>query len=557
MRTPGALLEFEKVSSESYNISSDILSIDLDEVVNEVSDSCDMIMDNGSGLYNQSITLGDSVKLWIKTNYNTSYVHKWTGVITEKRIDRESPECSQLTLTAFDWMSHKIKTQNVYKSFTNHPIAVDESVDNVSQGFINRLLHDFVPNASRIGITNVSQRVNAYLVGDNLITPIQEAAEYAGAVFRGDKNKNFIFEKRSNKSAVITLNASDVQDLSVIPAWDNLANIVRVNGGVNEAIEIQQTDASAWHRVTNTSRFETKIFTRKSELSKVEIYTDRTSQDNIIVRLQADKGNAPVNRSSVAADITNKNLAVNFLAKGGYTTFLLPHHILGAGNNFWLIIEANNESGQQVATNVNGSLTFKAYYPYPTIVERKNQASIDKYGESKKSVDRPDVRTRKEATTIANRILEVTKAPNYEVSYTLRNDSYMDIEVGNMVRAIFPQENVSENLILNSKRTIWDAEEANILVTHTLVDIRRLMTLDDIIKDVKESLGYVGKSLLNIGAETVVDEYNSYIDGGTLICNVSHDEFVVQSNFSGVYFDYWIDTDNISHTAKFDLCSYG
>jgi hypothetical protein len=128
-----------------------------------------------------------------------------------------------------------------------------------------------------------------------------------------------------------------------------IQNSIRVDGGQGFDVEDKQTTQSSTTTVTDTTRITQQLSVRKSELARIEVYTqkDPNSQDNLRVRLQASENGAPVEIGNLQSDIANKQLAPEFLDDDGFTTFRLPSHTFAPNTDPILIVEASGATGHE------------------------------------------------------------------------------------------------------------------------------------------------------------------------------------------------------------------
>lgn len=255
---------------------------------------------------------------------------------------------------------------------------------------VDTLVQGDAPEVGRSQIETLGIDTDAFVNGRYILDVISEDLAPIGDAVVAQDGTDLVFRPLGNVTATTTLTSADFYaDVEVSRVDDELANRSRVDGGVDHAIDTAQETQSATQRVTESSRIVTQIPARKSEVARVQLYTDvdSTSDDALVVRLQAARGGSPVDVDDRESDLARRKLAPSFLSAGDFTTFLLPDHDLAPADNPYLIIEADGPDGQVVGTDGNGTPTYRAEYPYPLIA-----SSVD--GPSQREYRRRDVRTR-------------------------------------------------------------------------------------------------------------------------------------------------------------------
>lgn len=318
------------------------------------------------------ITSGDRVEIDVQLRGEKSLSRRFTAIardITDS-LEGGGRRTVEIELTGFAL---------TVCSFRN----VDGAFEGVDVGtVVDSLVAADAPELDRSRIQTAGRTIDINIQGRRLFDVLTQDLQPAGdAILAGDK-QSLVFRSLGDISVKHGLTDVDVHaPISVERVDDELRNRVRIDGGVDTAVDDEQLTQSATARVTDSSRFVQAIETRKSEVDKVQVFTirDSTSDDNLTVRLQAGRNGSPVDINDRQSDIASRTLAPNFISQSGFTEFRMPSHTLAADSQPFLIIEASGTTGHDIGTNGAGELTFKALFPFPLLARSERGSSIQEF----------------------------------------------------------------------------------------------------------------------------------------------------------------------------------
>ena len=230
------------------------------------------------------------------------------------------------------------------------------------------------------------------------------------------------------------------------------------------------------------------------------------------LRIQASNaaGTAPIDENDDTRDLASRVLSQEFLAANGWTTFLIPDHILPPGGSVWLIVDCPTTGlSQRVGMDVTGpDLMWRTYYPVPVIVERQDTASVTKYGkrELPPVVDKT-IATEAEANLIADMRLAQYAVPARQGEYEVSDMALAAAKVGETLTATFTNDNVTAGtvLVLMEKRHVYDANRGTYSLRHSVADAERIRRLEEIILSIARKLQRVEDSVMGRAKDTLVD----------------------------------------------------
>jgi hypothetical protein len=354
-----------------------LLSFDIDERARDRADSGGATIHNDGGIYTGSDrpTTGDRVEFRTQRKGETSLSTRVTGLVRNTTDSLTGADRATLSLNISDFVFSVLQ----FRRATNAFDATD-----VGQ-IIDTLVADDAPEIDRSGIdTNTGTTTDYSLNGRTLFDALtRDLAPLLpdGALLAHDGTK-LIFRRFPDVSVKHDLTPTDLTAPYQFTFSDaRIQNSIRVDGGRGFDIEDKQTTQSSTTTVTDTNRVTKQLSVRKSELARIDIYTqkDPNSQDNLRVRLQASDSGSPVEVGNLQSDIANKQLAPEFLDDDGFTTFRLPSHTFAPNTNPILIVEATGSSGHPVGTDGSGNLAFRARYPFPLIGRDSDRSSQNDY----------------------------------------------------------------------------------------------------------------------------------------------------------------------------------
>ncbi len=495
-----------------------ISSWSLEEVDEDLLDISDFIVDNDAGEFNDHFKIGTEVKAYLRTEIDSETKWIWTGIVKKPVLDHSRAGGAVLPVSLGDYVYEILRQRQVFDSF----LTVD------SAQILKDAIEDKAPEIDTSQIVLGAKTARLISRGLYLKDLGFRLARHAGYQLGGDYLKRILFFPVGTDDSGILITDQKVDNVRVGPDDAALANVVRVQGGEGTGLITEQTTQTTLFTVTDATRKQVKIRTPKRKVKEIEIYTDPTGFTGPLrVRIQADDGTgtAPVAVGDATQDLSQKELASTFLAVAGFTTFDMPQHILGAGVEYWIIVESSSV-GQRVGTDAGGNLTFRAHFAYPIIEQMEEPVSIDsELGRREIDITDPTIESKEEATDRAR--IEIAKRAFAErvLSLDARHTDLLSIRPGQGASVLLPDEGITnEKFILH--RRVWELEDAILRVDLELVEEERLVEAADVIKMILERLGKVERVQVQITGEDIVDIYRSisdeygYADAATLTVDV-------------------------------------
>lgn len=369
---PGASSPFVTIPGD------DVREVSIDERAQDAKDSGRITLDALGGRYASSdpITSGDKLVVRVRLEGETSLSDRWTAIVRSPEDTLEGGQLQTRTLPCEDFVFTVLSWRKIYETFDGAPIAGS------SDAILDTLLTAEAPEIDQSRIGSFAETSDGFYNGRELLSIVtDELAPIADAVVYND-GESLVFEPLADVSATHPLTPADFRgSVSITRNDDDLANLIRVDGGTDHASDDEQPTQTAYQRVTDGSRLTTQVQTRKSEVARVAVHTraDSSSPDGIVVRLQADRDGSPVDVTDQQSDIVRKTLAQEFIANDGHTTFILPAHTLAPRENPWLIVEADGSTGHEIGVDSNGVPRYRAEYPYPLLSRLPREQSQDEY----------------------------------------------------------------------------------------------------------------------------------------------------------------------------------
>lgn len=353
----------------------DLETVETSERIQDAMDSGAMTIANHDAGYS-GITTGDRLEFKVQLAEETQLETHWTAVARTVTDSLEGGRRQRLEIEATDFVFTVLSWRLAYETFDGDPIT----------GSSNAILDTLLEEAPEIGtgqIATISTTTDGFYNGRDLLSIVTEdLAPIADAIVAQD-GTDLVFKPLADISPTAALAPTDFRGgVGVSRSDEQMANLVRVDGGTDHDSDAEQTVQDGTERVTDTNRVTTQIETRKSEVDRVLVHTvpDATSSDGITVRLQADRGGAPVDADDPTSDIAKKTLAAEFLAEDDWTTFILPAHTLAPQAFPWLIIEANGPDGHEIGIDTStGEPTYRAEYPFPLLTRIPDAQSQQEY----------------------------------------------------------------------------------------------------------------------------------------------------------------------------------
>lgn len=447
-------------------ITNDLEYLDTDARLQDLVDTGSIRIWNPAATYTDQVRSGARLRFFVQEEGAASLEHKWTGMVRPLTYEEAPVSDGWMGLSVDDYVFGILDTRIVVNSFE------DTQISGTSGSILNTILANNAPELDTSLIETVAQTTTVVWNGKTLLEAVKELADQADAAVWGDDDQ-LGFAPISGLTPSWTLAASDRGPMTVTENDDRLVNELRVVGGEGVAEADTQTTQSAYSTVTDTTRLTYQINTRKSEVPRVEVWTNPASTgsgESVIVRLQADDGaGVPVDVADRQSDIARRELSASFLASNDYTTFLLPDHRLPDPNPH-IIIESDGATGQEIGVDGVGDLTFKAYFAYPLDTVAEDEASIDKYGRRERPDRNNALKKRRQVIDYGNAVLRHSKEVEREAAFTADSSRAHALMPGDVITFDDSQVNAVGDFIVTSVRRVYDGSNLETELTFREVD---------------------------------------------------------------------------------------
>ena len=347
----------------------------IDETAQEAMDTGTILVENSDGVADgvTRITSGDRLELYVQLEGESSLEHYWTAMARDLTDTVEpGPGITRTEIEATDFVFSTLSFR-----------AGDGSFEGVDAGDVaDTLVASAAPEVGRSQIETVGEEVDISVSGRFIADVIeQDLAPQGDAIIAAD-GTDLVFRSLGSVEVKHSLRLSDVlAPIEVERVDDDLINRVRIDGGDDHAVDDEQLTQSDTQRVTDSNRLTTKVQTRKSEVARVQLHTepDADSDDDLVVRLQADRGGSPVDIDDRSSDLARRSLSSEFLADGDFTEFQLPAHTLSPEDEPFIIVEASDSDGHDVGTDGSGTPTYQAEFPFPLLARAESSDSQQRH----------------------------------------------------------------------------------------------------------------------------------------------------------------------------------
>lgn len=405
------------------------------------------------------ITSGDRVEIDVQLRGEKSLSRRFTAIardITDS-LDGGGRRTVEIELTGFAL---------TVCSFRN----VDGAFENTDVGsVVDSLVAADAPELDRSRIQTVGRTIDINIQGRRLFDIITQELQPAGDAVVAGSGRSLIFRRLSDVGIKHTLTDRDINaPISVKRVDDDLRNRVRVDGGTDTAVDDSQLTQSSTTRVTDTDRIIQSVQTRKSEIEKVNLFTQRDpgSDDNLTLRLQAGRNGSPVAVGDRQSDIAQRTLAPDFLATNGFTEFQLPTHTLATDAQPFLIVESQGTTGQPVGINANGELTFEAFFPFPLLARSEQAQSIQEYRRRDLRVRDDQLETRQAVQDATAARLRHRAEPTRRVSGTANSIRAHNLTPADVVTVTeIPVTDISGTFVVTERQTEFSGSQLQTTLT--------------------------------------------------------------------------------------------
>lgn len=442
-------------SSGSPNIiiePPDLQSVTVEQEVQAASGSASITIDNDDGAYAGDITAGDrlefvvtmggevgDVTLYGDGTYGSGTygarsgtMRRWTGMASIPRYRFRGVGNRSLTISAQPFVGAVMgslgrKVDNAFRG---------EQVDEIARTIINDEAEELDPS----GIEEFPDTaVDIEFDGTPLLSAMKDLADEADAVLTG-RGTTVILRSLAEIPMLWSATVEDFGTWDVDDVDDELWNQIRVEGGTDNDEGDTQTTQTSYTTVTEGSPLKTQLNLPKSRIDQVDLWTKTTgAEETLTVAIQEDKGGAPTAINDPTKDLAKKDIPHEILDDDGFTTFLLEYTELPAANP-WLIVRSDGSEGIDIGTNDSGTLTYRAYYPYPIITQQSDQDSIDEYRRREHRIGKDNITTARAAASTADRTLRRHADPRGQFEANALSSRAHKLQPAAAIKLDFPEE---------------------------------------------------------------------------------------------------------------------
>lgn len=434
--------------------------------------------DNGEYSNNSNVGLqsGQRVQFWVDSEVDATQwgdgdwgdgswggerLH-WTGMIRDISYTYGGPNKSFIELKAEDFVFGVMSQRLVFNAWESTAVAGS------SNAVLNEALSNEAPEIDRGKIEDFTSTTTTITAdGTNLLEFSEKLARRANAVTYSRRDR-LHFEDLSSKTAKFDLQGSDIGFFELQRDDTDLVNSVRVDGGTDKAIDDEQTTQNGWDTATESSRVQFQVSTRKSEITRIDIWTDpsRTgSGENLTLRLQKNDSGSPVAPGDKTSDIVSETISSGDLTSDGYTSYTLSSHTLPEPNP-WILLETDGSSGQDVGIDTaDNTPTYKAWYPYTITIRRSNTSSRDKYRKREYRIKEDSIKSTTEAREVAEEKLNHDSVPEEKIAMPADSKRMYTIRVGDVINLDFPREEATGDFIVSERNDEYQGNRMHTDIT--------------------------------------------------------------------------------------------
>lgn len=390
--------------------------------------------------------------------------HRWEAMVRDVEHDYQSPNRSLMTLSCEDFVFGVMSMRTVFNAYE------DTDISGHSEAILNEVVRHNAPEIDRSKIKDVNTVTSATFDGTDLLEVAISLTRRADAVMKARK-QHLVFEPLSDRTGTprFTFAGDDLGAFTSSFKDAGVANQIRVDGGVDRAIDDEQLTQDGWETVTESNRLTFRASTRKSNLNRIELWTDprRTDSDEaVIVRLQKDDGGAPVAIGDTESDIDSSQLDAAFLAHDDFTTFIFGRNHTLPEPNPWVIVESDGAAGQDIGvdtsqTSASGDplAAYKAWFEYQISVRRTDPDSVDNYRERDHRFTRDNIETLEEALDVAQEKINHDAVPEQVVEASGETLRAHELRSGDVVDLGYARERAEGEYIVTERTDDYNGVE--------------------------------------------------------------------------------------------------
>lgn len=439
-------------STPFVTLSDSITGLNITESAQVAIDSGSIEIENTDGVISDAtrITSGDRLEFLTKLTGESSLSTRFVALARDVTDTLEGGDVRRVSIELTDFVFSVLSFRTADGAFE----AVD--VGTIADTLVGA-------EASEIGrsqIDTVGTDATLTVSGRVLLDVLQsDLAPEGDAVIAGD-GTDLVFRALDDVGIKHDLTPADLRaPIDVKRVDDELINRVRIDGGIDTALDDEQPTQSATTRVDNSTRETVQIQTRKSEVGAIDVYTlpDSTANAGLTVRLQAARSGSAVDPADTESDIARRKLAPAFLADDGFTRFELPDHDLAPAEDPFAIIEGAGSTGHDVGTDGSGNVTYRSFHPFPLLARAEAGDSQSEYRRRDRRRRDSQLGSEQAVQDAAQAMLRHRSEPKRRLTAGANSTRAHTLAPGEAVRlADFSVSDVSGTFLVTERRTNYD-----------------------------------------------------------------------------------------------------
>jgi len=459
------LRAFAPGASEPFVVVSDALvAVDVTETAQDAIDSGSITLEaTDAPLGDERITSGDRLEFFVQFAGENTLQRRWTAIARDVTDELTAGGgVRQLAIEATDFVFTTLSFRVADGGFESEDVG----------SVVDSLVGAEAPEVGRSEIETVGRDVTISINGRKTLDVLSQDLAPAGDAVIAQDGTDLVFRALRDVGPAFALGLEDLHTpVSVSRVDDELVNRVRIDGGTDVALDDEQPVQSATARVDDSTREVFQVASRKSEIAAVELYTvpDAAAENGLVVRLQAARDGSAVNPDDRESDVARRELAPEFLADSGFTSFQLPDHDLAPAENPFVIVEGAGATGHDIGTDGSGNVTYRALFPYPLLARSEAGGSQQQY--RRRDLRRRDEQLDSEAAVqdAARAALRRRGQPQRRISATAATPRAHRLRPGEAVAVPdWPVEDVRGTFVVTERSTRF--ERTRLDTELTLVD---------------------------------------------------------------------------------------
>ena len=459
------LRAFAPGASEPFVVVSDALvAVDVTETAQDAIDSGSITLEaTDAPLGDERITSGDRLEFFVQFAGENTLQRRWTAIARDVTDELTAGGgVRQLAIEATDFVFTTLSFRVADGGFESEDVGT----------VVDSLVGAEAPEVGRSEIETVGRDVTISINGRKTLDVLSQDLAPAGDAVIAQDGTDLVFRALRDVGPAFALGLEDLHTpVSVSRVDDELVNRVRIDGGTDVALDDEQPVQSATARIDDSTREVFQVASRKSEIAAVELYTvpDAAAENGLVVRLQAARDGSAVNPDDRESDVARRELAPEFLADSGFTSFQLPDHDLAPAENPFVIVEGAGATGHDIGTDGSGNVTYRALFPYPLLARSEAGGSQQQY--RRRDLRRRDEQLDSEAAVqdAARAALRRRGQPQRRISATAATPRAHRLRPGEAVAVPdWPVEDVRGTFVVTERSTRF--ERTRLDTELTLVD---------------------------------------------------------------------------------------